>query len=124
MNVALLLGPAFSAAEMKGKDLAGTKVELIAAGVVGGAGTGADVLGDPINSICYLANALGRTGDSLPAGCLITTGAAAVIQPTDYKAGDTVVAKFDGLGEVIVNIAPDAKMSVWAHADAAAVILV
>jgi 2-keto-4-pentenoate hydratase len=110
MNVALLLGPAFSAAEMKAKDLAGAKVELIADGVVGGAGTGADVLGDPINSLCYLANALGRTGDGLPAGTLITTGAAAVMQPTEYKAGDTVVAKFDGIGELALNIAADAKM--------------
>jgi hypothetical protein len=32
------------------------------------------------------------------------------MQPTAYKAGDTVVAKFDGLGELVVNIAADAKM--------------
>lgn len=72
--------------------------------------SGADVLGDPINSICYLANALGRTGHTLPAGTLITTGAAAVMPPTGYKAGDTVIAKFEGIGEVVLNIAADAKM--------------
>ena len=68
------------------------------------------MLGDPINSICYLANALGRTGLSLPAGTLVTTGAAAVMQAGDYKAGDMVVAKFAGLGEVSVTIAPEPKM--------------
>ena len=45
MNVALLLGPSFSAEEMRSKDLAGCKAQLIANGEVGGEGTGADVLG-------------------------------------------------------------------------------
>ena len=138
MNVALLLGPSFSAEEMRSKDLAGCKAQLIANGEVGGEGTGADVLGrapplssrpplphppgrppsptrpvrcaDPINSICYLVNALARTGGSLPAGAIVTTGAAAVMQPTGYKAGDTVVAKFEGIGELTLNIAADSKL--------------
>ena len=67
-------------------------------------------LADPINSICYLVNALARTGGSLPAGTVITTGAAAVMQPTGYKAGDTVVAKFEGIGELTLNIAADSKL--------------
>jgi 2-keto-4-pentenoate hydratase len=75
MNVALILGPTFSAAAMRSKDLAGTKAELIVNGVSQGSGTGADVLGDPINSIAYLANALGRSGKGLKAGMIISAGA-------------------------------------------------
>ena len=56
------------------------------------------------------ANALARTGGSLPAGTIITTGAAAVMQPTGYKAGDPVVAKFEGIGELTLNIAADSKL--------------
>ena len=36
--------------------------------------------------------------------------AAAVMQPTGYKAGDTVVAKFEGIGELTLNIAADSKL--------------
>ena len=41
---------------------------------------------------------------------IVTTGAAAVMQPTGYKAGDTVVAKFEGIGELTLNIAADSKL--------------
>ena len=40
---------------------------------------------------------------------IVTTGAAAVMQPTGYKAGDTVLAKFEGIGELSLNIAADSK---------------
>ena len=108
MNVALILGPTFSPAELIAKDLAGTKSALIVNGTEKGAGTGFDVLEDPINSIAWLANSLGRYGKGLKAGMIVTTGACAVIQPGAYSEGDTVVAAFEGLGEVTLSLAPPA----------------
>ena len=64
MNIGLVLGKSFPAEEMRNRDLAGTHV---AHGEVGVEGSGAAVLGDPVNSLCFLANALGRTGGSLAA---------------------------------------------------------
>jgi 2-keto-4-pentenoate hydratase len=79
MNVGLVLGQAFEASEMMSRDLAGTKAQLLVNGVVKGEGSGSDVLDDPINSVAWLANSLGRFGQELKAGMLVTTGAAAVI---------------------------------------------
>ena len=56
-----------------------TKAQLLVNGVVKGEGSGSDVLDDPINSVAWLANSLGRFGQELKAGMLVTTGAAAVI---------------------------------------------
>ncbi len=70
MNIGLVLGKSFPAEEMRNHDLAGTHVALlrnVRNGEVGVEGGGAAVLGDPVNSLCFLANALGRTGGSLAA---------------------------------------------------------
>ena len=67
MNIGLVLGKSFPAEEMRNRDLAGTHVALLRNGEVGVEGSGAAVLGDPVNSLCFLANALGRTGGSLAA---------------------------------------------------------
>jgi 2-keto-4-pentenoate hydratase len=58
----------------------------------------AEVLGNPLNSLAWLANALGKLGGKLRAGDVVMTGSIAkVFRP---KAGDAVHASFTRLGSV------------------------
>ena len=140
MNIGLVLGKSFPAEEMRNRDLAGTHVALLRNGEVGVEGSGAAVLGDPVNSLCFLANALGRTGGSLAAvrpspappfvasvnkfagrplhhlhvqGMIVTTGACCILGALPgaapgvgppFKDGDTIVARFDGFGDVTLQL--------------------
>ena len=142
MNIGLVLGKSFPAEEMRNRDLAGTHVALLRNGEVGVEGSGAAVLGDPVNSLCFLANALGRTGGSLAAvrpspappfvasvsrqsppgrpshhlhvqGMIVTTGACCILGALPgaapgvgppFKDGDTIVARFDGFGDVTLRL--------------------
>jgi 2-oxo-3-hexenedioate decarboxylase len=61
-------------------------------------GAGAAVLGHPANSVAMLANMLARKGLKLKAGEIILTGA--ITGAIMLNAGDTVSARFDGLGSV------------------------
>jgi 2-oxo-3-hexenedioate decarboxylase len=65
-------------------------------------GAGAAVVGHPANSVAMLANMLSRKGLKLKAGEIILTGGitgALLLSP-----GDTVSARFDGLGSVDFNV--------------------
>jgi 2-keto-4-pentenoate hydratase len=58
----------------------------------------AEVLGNPLNSLAWLANALGPLGGKLRAGDVVMTGSISkVFRP---KAGDAVRASFTRLGSV------------------------
>ena len=58
----------------------------------------AEVLGNPLNSLAWLANALGRLGGTLRAGDVVMTGSISrVFRP---RAGDAVRASFTRLGSV------------------------
>jgi 2-keto-4-pentenoate hydratase len=83
-------------------DLAAQKVRLIINGEVKGEGSGAAVLGHPLNALTWLANALNRRGMALRAGDCITTGVTTGI----YLAGpgDRVVADFGTVGAVELAI--------------------
>jgi len=60
--------------------------------------TAAEVIGNPLNSLAWLANALGRLGGRLRAGDVVLTGSISkVFRP---KAGDSVRASFTRLGSV------------------------
>ena len=60
--------------------------------------TAAEVMGNPLNSLAWLANALGRLGGRLRAGDLVLTGSICkVFRP---KAGDAVRATFTHIGSV------------------------
>ena len=60
--------------------------------------TAAEVMGNPLNSLAWLANALGKMGDRLRAGDVVLTGSISkVFRP---KAGDSVRASFTRLGSV------------------------
>jgi 2-keto-4-pentenoate hydratase len=60
--------------------------------------TAAEVMGNPLNSLAWLANALGKMGGRLRAGDVVMTGSISrVFRPT---TGDSVRASFTRLGSV------------------------
>jgi 2-keto-4-pentenoate hydratase len=61
-------------------------------------GSGANVLGNPLNVVAWLANELGRLGRQLRRGDKITTGTTTEVYPA--KGGDHIVADFGQLGRV------------------------
>lgn len=59
---------------------------------------GAAVLGHPANSVAQLVNMLAETGESLPAGSLVLSGA--ITAALAVKPGDTATVRAQGLGSV------------------------
>lgn len=65
-------------------------------------GLGADVLGDPVDAMVWLANALSRDGGALKQGDIHNTGAAADL--FWVRAGEAACAVLSSLGSVRVTI--------------------
>jgi 2-keto-4-pentenoate hydratase len=63
--------------------------------------TAAEVLGNPVNSLVWLANHLGARGLGLQAGDLVMTGSISLLLRP--KAGDVVRATYTRLGSVSVR---------------------
>lgn len=76
------------------RDLAAMSVVLEVNGSVRRTGSGADVMGDPLAPLVWLANARSAWGDGLAAGALVSTGTATGMLLA--KPGDHMVAHFDG----------------------------
>jgi 2-keto-4-pentenoate hydratase len=72
-------------------------------GIVAETGTGAAVLGSPLNALVWLANAIGAMGIALEAGHVVMSGSMTRTLP--IVAGDIVTATFDGLGSVTATLA-------------------
>lgn len=70
-------------------------------GEVVATGAAAAVLGHPANSVAMLANMLGARGEYIPAGTFIMTGA--VTEAVAVQKGDSINARFQGLGSVSVR---------------------
>ena len=66
-------------------------------------GLGSAVLGNPMNSIRWLAEKLGQHGRRLRPGDIIMTGS--FVRQFPLQAGDIAVAEFSGIGRVEVRIA-------------------
>jgi 2-keto-4-pentenoate hydratase len=65
--------------------------------------TAAEVLGNPLNSLAWLANNLGERGLGLRAGDVVMSGSiSTLLRP---KAGDVVTARFTRLGSVSARFA-------------------
>ncbi|MEM2206047.1 MAG: fumarylacetoacetate hydrolase family protein [Sulfolobales archaeon] len=62
---------------------------------------GAAALGNPVNSMVFLANALAEVGEYLRAGQVVITGSLVTAIPV--KAGDYVKVSFDRIGSVSVK---------------------
>ncbi len=83
------------------KDLADVPVTGLVDGEEVAKGSGAAVLGSPINSLQWLAEQLAASGKQLKAGDFISTGTCTA--PIPAKAGQTVTARFGTFGEVSVS---------------------
>jgi 2-oxo-3-hexenedioate decarboxylase/2-keto-4-pentenoate hydratase len=82
--------------DWRSQDLARATARLSINGREIGNGRGADVLGNPVNALAWLAEKLASTGTPLRRGMIVMTGSMVPIQyPT---AGDRVVVEISGLG--------------------------
>ena len=61
-------------------------------------GVAAAVMGNPVNSVAWLANKLHDFGVPLEAGHVVLSGS--FVRAVPFTAGDTIVAIFDHFGEV------------------------
>lgn len=82
-------------------DFAGYPVSISIDGALRESGTGAAVLGSPLNSLAWLANHLAARGQTLKAGEYVTTGSCT--RPFPAAKGETAVADFGDLGQVSVR---------------------
>lgn len=98
-NGGLVLGPAVEA--WRKIDLPSAQATLSFDGKAVAEGTGAAVLGNPLDALVWLANDLSQHGYGLKAGDAVTTGTVASV----YFAapGQTVTADFGPIGEVEVR---------------------
>jgi 2-keto-4-pentenoate hydratase len=88
--------------DWRSANLSDLEVRLFIKGRETQRGRGANVLGDPINALVWLANALSKAGHGLKAGYISNTGTATSIQP--ISVGDTIVADFGILGQAELSI--------------------
>lgn len=90
-------------ADWRSRDLAAMTVTLEVNGTIRRSGTGADVMGDPLAPLVWLANARSALGDGLAAGVLVSTGTATGMLLAN--AGERMIARFGG--EAAVELAFD-----------------
>ena len=96
---ALVLGNAVTS--IAGLDLSLEGLVYEHNGAIAATNTAAEVLGNPLNSLAWIANHLGARGLGLRAGDVVMTGSVSkLLQP---KAGDTIRATFTRLGSVGVR---------------------
>jgi 2-keto-4-pentenoate hydratase len=89
--------------ELADIDLARVDCVLTMDGSGAGTGTGAAVMGSPVNALVWLVNTLGERGVGLEAGHIVLPGSITAAVPV--KAGSVVSAVFSGLGTVSVQFA-------------------
>jgi len=100
LNAGIVVGPEVS--DWRGLDLAGLRGAMLIDGDVVAEGTGADILGHPLNAAIWLANSLNARGRMLRAGDVVMCGSFVRTQfPT---AGQTVTCRVEGLGEAVVKV--------------------
>ncbi|BBK44559.1 fumarylacetoacetate (FAA) hydrolase [Allostella vacuolata] len=95
---AFIIGPAVE--DWRGLDLVDGRVTFAVEGGVAVEGKGANVLGNPLASLAWLANETASVG-GLKAGEIVTTGSA--IAPQKVGPDAKATATFAGLGEVAVT---------------------
>ena len=79
-------------------DLRRVEMRLTINGEEAATGSGAACLGNPLNSVVWLADAMCERGTPLRAGECIMTGSLCPMQP--ISDGDEILAEIDGLGTV------------------------
>ena len=76
-------------------------VTLLVNGRVQETGTGANVLGSPLNAMAWLGNCLQSQGRQLKAGDIVTTGTACAVY--NAAAGDDITVNFGEMGSVSMS---------------------
>jgi 2-oxo-3-hexenedioate decarboxylase/2-keto-4-pentenoate hydratase len=79
-------------------DLAALRGTTEINGVEAGAGSGADVLGHPLEALALLANESAKRGETIEAGSIVLTGS--IVQTKWLEPGDHAVCRLEGLGAV------------------------
>lgn len=99
-NAGCVLGPETDAvAPERLKDLPG---RMRINGETIGEGVGADIMGDPLAALAWLATLRARRGQPLKAGEFVTLGS--IVQTARIEAGDVVEMEIDGLGEAALRM--------------------
>lgn len=98
-HAAAVLGP--EARDWRDLDLAAVRGRMTVNGREVGAGTGAEVMGHPLEALAWLANGLAARGRDLPEGALVLLGS--FIQVQWVAAGDAVEVEIEGLGGARVH---------------------
>lgn len=101
LNAGIVLGPAIS--DWQKLDLTALNGECLIDGEVAATGTGADILGSPLNAIAWLANSLNARGRHLRAGEIVMCGS--FVRTQFPSAGQTLTCKVESLGEATVTVA-------------------
>lgn len=99
-NVGFVAGD--GVADWRRHDLADVAVQVHVEGDEVANGTGANVLGHPLNSLLWLANDLRTHGEGLTAGDWISTGTCAGV--VKVQKGQQAVANFGPFGEVKLTL--------------------
>ena len=98
---AIVLGSSIT--PLHGLDLALEEVVYEHNGEIVGTYTAAEVMGNPLNALAWLANHLGTRGLALQPGDVVMSGSISkLVRP---KAGDTMSARFTRLGNVSARFA-------------------
>jgi 2-keto-4-pentenoate hydratase len=89
---------------LRGLDLALEEVVYEHNGEIVGTYTAAEVMGNPLNALAWLANHLATRGLALNPGDVVMSGAISkMLRP---KVGDTIRARFSRLGSVGIKVVP------------------
>jgi 2-oxo-3-hexenedioate decarboxylase/2-keto-4-pentenoate hydratase len=93
-NAGVVLGA--PVADWRRLDLAAVTARLTINGCEIGSGHGADVMGNPLNALAWLADKLAAAGTPLKRGMIVMTGSMVPIQLP--VSGDRAVVEVEGLG--------------------------
>lgn len=93
-NAGVVLGPPVT--DWRRLDLASVTARLTINGREIGQGKGADVMGNPLNALAWLAGKLAQAGTPLRRGMIVMTGSMVPIQFP--RPGDRAVVEVEGLG--------------------------
>ena len=87
--------------DWRGLDLPGNPVVLAINGTVTVEGEGSAILGDPMNSLAWLANLAASLDEGLHAGEIVTLGTCTGLTPV--SSGDRVIVTYGTLGTVEIS---------------------
>lgn len=100
LNAGIVLGPATE--NWQALDLGALKGAMLIDGETVAEGTGADILGHPLNAIVWLSNSLNARGKMLRAGDVVMCGS--FVRTQFPSAGQSVTCRVESLGEASVAV--------------------